>query len=215
LAVLTDIDPNLYKDFLLESLETKVQVSSTGTGKRKRTLSAEKLAKNWAIGLDAAKQMLKERTQHRVRTVANPSLSRQFRTNNCQLHYRQLRCDMYMDTLDAKTVMSKWGNKDAQIFATIFGWHWAFRIKSKADAHLGLSTLFARDGVPNIMVMDGAKEQVLGDLWRNCREAGCHVKQTEPHSPWMNMAKNGVRELKKGSARQMLLEHSPKQPAVG
>jgi hypothetical protein len=118
---------------------------------------------------------------------------------------------MYTGTLDAKTVVSKRGNKYAQIFATRFGWYRAFPIKAKSDAHLGLSTLFARDGVPNVMVMDGAKEQTLGDFQRKCREAGCHVKQTEPHSPWKNMAENGVRELKKSLARQMLLKHSPKR----
>jgi hypothetical protein len=46
LAVLTDINPNLHEDFFLESLETNVRVSATGTGKGKHTLSAEKLAKN-------------------------------------------------------------------------------------------------------------------------------------------------------------------------
>ena len=35
-------------------------------------------------------------------------------------------------------------------------------------------------------------------------------KQTERDSPWINMAENGVRELKK-SSRQMLLKHSPKR----
>jgi hypothetical protein len=44
--------------------------------------------------------------------------------------------------------------------------------------------------------MDGAKEQTIGDFRRKCREAGCHIRQTEPHSPWMNMAEIGVRELR-------------------
>ncbi len=118
---------------------------------------------------------------------------------------------MYTDTLDAKTVTSKRGNKYAQIFATRFGWYRAFPLKQKSEAHEAVSILFARDGVPNTMVMDGAREQTLGDFRRKCREASCHIKQTEPHSPWMNMAENGVRELKKASARQMLKRHSPKR----
>jgi hypothetical protein len=32
------------------------------------------------------------------------------------------------------------------------------------DAHEALSLLFHRDGVPNIMVMDGAKAQIQGGL---------------------------------------------------
>jgi hypothetical protein len=157
-AVLTDIDPNLHDDFFLESLERDVKVSATGTGKRKHTLSAERLTKNWAISLDSAKQTLDVMTQRGVRTVGNPGLSRRFRINDRQLRYRRLRCDMYTDTLDVKTVVSKRGNKYAQIFATRFGWYRAFPIKAKSEAHQGLSTLFARD----VMVMDGAKEKILG-----------------------------------------------------
>jgi hypothetical protein len=108
--------------------------------------------------------------------VANPSLSRRFRTNNRQLRYTRLRCDMYMDTLDAKTVVSKRGNMYAQIFATRLGWYWAFPIKAKSDAQSALSTLFARDGVLNVMVMNGAKEQIPGDFRRKCCKAGCHVR---------------------------------------
>ena len=118
---------------------------------------------------------------------------------------------MYTDTLDAKTVTSKRGNKYAQIFATRFGWYRAFPLKAKSEAHEAVSILFARDGVPNVMVMDGAREQTLGDFKKKCREASCHIKQTEPYSPWMNAAENGVRELKKASARQMLKKHSPKR----
>jgi hypothetical protein len=77
-------------------------------------------------------------------------------------------------------------------------------MKAKSEAHEAASLLFARDGAPNAMAMDGAKEQMLGDFRRMCREASCHIKQTEPCSPWMMAAENGVRKLKKASARQML-----------
>jgi hypothetical protein len=210
-AVLSDIDPNLHDDFLLKSLQRNVKISSTTTNKRRGTLTAERLAKNWGISLDSAKQTLDVTTQRGVRTTANPSLSRRFRTNDRQLRYRRLRCDMYTDTLDAKTVKSKQGNKYAQIFATRFGWYRAFPLKAKSEAHEAVSTLFARDGVPNVMVMDGAREQTMGDFRKKCREASCHIKQTESYSPWMNAAENGVRELKKASARQMLKKHSPKR----
>jgi hypothetical protein len=77
------------------------------------------------------------------------------------------------------------------------------------EAHEVVSTLFAQDGVPNAMVMDGAREQTLGNFRKKCREASCHIKQMEPHSLWMNTAENGIQELKKASTRQMLKKHSP------
>ena len=37
-----------------------------------------------------------------------------------------------------------------------------------------------------------------------------HVKQTEPHSHWMNAAEGAIRELKKGHGRNMVCERSLK-----
>jgi hypothetical protein len=42
-----------------------------------------------------------------------------------------------------------------------------------------LTFLLQREGAPNTMIMDGAKEQVMGMFRRKCREAGICVKQTE------------------------------------
>jgi hypothetical protein len=120
----------------------------------------------------------------RSQNCPNPSMSRRFWTNDHQLQHRRLRCDMHADTLDAKTVTSMQGHKHAQIFATRFGWCCAFPIKAKSEAHEAVSTLFARDGAPNVMAMlDGARELTLGNFRKKCREASCHIKQTEPHSP--------------------------------
>jgi len=79
-------------------------------------------------------------------------------------------------------------------------------MRTKSQAHETLSLLHKRDGVPNIMVMDGAREQVHGDIRRKNREVGAHVKETEPHLPWMNAVEGAIRELKKGNGR----EQSPK-----
>ena len=61
------------------------------------------------------------------------------------------------------------------------------------------------------MVMDGAKEQVMGMFRRKCREAGIWVKQTEPYTPWSNAAEAAIRELKKGIGRQMVRSRAPKR----
>ena len=48
------------------------------------------------------------------------------------------------------------------------------------------------------MVLDGSKEQVLGDFKRKLCEADCHLRQTEPYSPWQQAAEGCIRELKRG-----------------
>jgi hypothetical protein len=79
------------------------------------------------------------------------------------------------------------------------------------DAHEALSLLFHRDGVPNIMAIDGAKAQIQGGFRRKLREAGCHIKQTEPHAPKSNAAEGSIRELKRGVGREMVRSGAPKR----
>jgi hypothetical protein len=62
-----------------------------------------------------------------------------------------------------------------------------------------------------VMVMDRAKKQVEKDFRRKLRGAGCHIKQTEPHTQSSNMGELAVRELKKGVGRQMLRSGFPKR----
>ena len=79
----------------------------------------------------------------------------------------------------------------------------------KLQANEGLSLLLQREGAPNTMIMDGAKEQVMGMFRRKCREAGVHVKQTERYTQWSNAAESAIRELKKGVERQMVQSKAP------
>jgi hypothetical protein len=54
------------------------------------------------------------------------------------------------------------GNKTVQVFCTADGWARAFPTNKEHVAHETHSLLFYRDGVSNMMVMDGAKAQLQG-----------------------------------------------------
>jgi hypothetical protein len=84
-------------------------------------------------------------------------------------------------------------------------------MKKESESHEALSLLFHRDGVPNVMVTDGAKAQVEVELRRKLCDAGCHIKQIEPHKQSSNMGEGGVRKLKIGIGRQMLRYGCPKR----
>ena len=60
------------------------------------------------------------------------------------------------------------------------------------------------------MVMDGALEQVQGKFHHKCRQAAVHVKQTEPHMPWLNSAGSAIRELKHGLGHKMVQSSAPR-----
>jgi hypothetical protein len=117
---------------------------------------------------------------------------------------------MYTDTMYS-TILSRQGNKADQIFCTDFGFVREFLMKRESEAHEALSLLFHRDGFRNVMVMDGAKAQVEGEFRRKLCDAGCHIKQTEPHTQSSNMGEGGVREFKKGVGRQILRSGCPKR----
>ncbi|KAL7481938.1 hypothetical protein ACHAW6_007626 [Cyclotella cf. meneghiniana] len=91
----------------------------------------------------------------------------------------------------------------AQMFATDFGWSRSYPMSRKSQAHDALGLLFAWEGVPPKMIVDGAKEMRLGEFARKCKEATCYLQGTEPYSTWSNSTKREIRELKKGAARKL------------
>jgi len=207
---LLDISHVFNDHSLAYEIKRSINVASVNIKERRNGIDAQMLARNFGIGLDTAKKTLKVTTQRGVRSVANPTLSRRFRTNDRQLRYKRLPVDMFTDTMISK-VKSRRQNQYAQIYATAEGWTRAYPMQTKSQAHETLSMLHQQVGVPNVMIMDGSKEQTLGQFRHKCRQAGSHVKQTEPYSPWQNAAEGAIRELKKGSGREMVRSRAPKK----
>ena len=58
------------------------------------------------------------------------------------------------------------------------------------------------------MIMDGSKEQTLGEFRRKNREVRTHLRLLEPDTVKSNSAKGAIRELKKWSGRDMIRERS-------
>lgn len=189
----------------------EMQCCSTTTRKRRGEIDYITLANRWQIPLDKAKTTIERTTQRGVRTCPHPTLSRRYGTNDRMLRYRRLPCDIYGDTVmvNAKKYTSARGNVYAQVFATDFGWSRAYGMAKKSEAHEALSLLFHRHGVPDQMIVDGAKELRKGEFGRKCKEAFCYLKGTEPYSPWQNAAERENKELKKGAGRKMTASGAP------
>jgi hypothetical protein len=136
---------------------------------------AATLNKNWGIGIEAAKRTHLVTTQRGIRRMIHPRLTKRCKTNDRQLQYLHLPVTIFTDKIYS-TILSRQQNKAAQIFCTDFGFVRAFPMKLESEAHEALSLLFHRDGVPNVMVMDGAKAQTDGKFRMKMRDAGCHIK---------------------------------------
>ena len=160
--------------------------------------------------LGCGKRTIRATTSRGIRSVLDPTISRRYPTNDRQLRYRRLPLEMYLDTMKA-SIRSRNGNKYAQVYCTRSGWTLAIPMQSKSDAHETLSLLFSRHGVPIILIIDGAKEQVQGKFKRKARQADCRLKRTEPYSPWANAAEGAIRELKKSFGRKMLRSKAPRK----
>jgi hypothetical protein len=91
-------------------------------------IDAETLAKNWGIGIEAAKSKRLVTTQRGIRRMVHPSLTKRYKTNDKQLRYRRLPVTMYTNTMYS-TILSRQMNKAAQIFTTDFGFVRAFPLK--------------------------------------------------------------------------------------
>ncbi|KAI2488761.1 hypothetical protein MHU86_25815 [Fragilaria crotonensis] len=149
-----------------------------------------------------------------------PSMSLSVTSPTLEIHsfarsIASLRSSSTGKQLDPQLLARNWGiditTARRTVFATSDGWCRAYPMAKKSLAHAGLSQLFQREGVPNVMVMDGAREQTMGLFRKKCREVGTRVRQTEPHTPWSNAAEAAIRELKKGIGRQMVRSVAPKR----
>jgi hypothetical protein len=124
----------------------------------KAGVDAAKLANKWGIGIEAAKRTRLVTTKRGIRSMIHPSLTKWYKTNDRKMRYRRLPITMFTDTMYS-TILSRKQNKAAQIFCTYFGFVRAFPMKLESKAHEASSLLFHRYGVPNVMVVDGAKAQ--------------------------------------------------------
>jgi hypothetical protein len=65
----------------------------------KAGIDAATLAKNWGIGIEAAKSTRLVTTQRGIRRMTHPSLTKRYKTNDRQLRYCRLPVTMYTDTM--------------------------------------------------------------------------------------------------------------------
>ena len=117
-------------------------------------------------------------TQRGLRTSPNPLLSQQYGTNDQMSRHRRLPADLFTDTLEAG-IFSHRGKRYAQVYALRKTLCKAYPMARKSDAHETLSLLCAHEGVPNTLVMDGAREQVMGELRHKARQADLHGKMLQ------------------------------------
>jgi hypothetical protein len=106
---------------LLKEMTSHVHISEVNMSSLKVGMcdgdgvDATTLAKNFGIGIEAAKRKRLVTTQRGVKQMIHPSLSVRFRTNDMQLRYRRLPVTWFTDIMFSNS-KSRQGNKASQFF---------------------------------------------------------------------------------------------------
>ena len=177
--------------------------------KQSEKLTPEQLAKKWGIGLKTAKRTLLATTHRCVKTVGD--LTRRFRTDKTHMRYRRLSTkhgQFYVDTLHSK-VKSIRSYKCGNLYTNNLGFRKFFPMTTESETPSTLQTFITMVGLPPALHADNAKVFVEGDVKRKCQKYGIAQSFTEPHSPWMNRAETGIREIKAYGRKVMQKTQAP------
>jgi hypothetical protein len=199
-----------YDDFVKSKITPKPSASKVaGTKSKPRyRLTPEILSQKWNIGLEAAKRTLNVTTQRGIKTVPDPSISRRWGTNDRSMRYNRLKSDLFTDYMFANTTSTR-GNSGGQVYINSTDWIKIYPTASKGDCHQTFDLLAHREGVPDVLISDQAKEETMGQMRKKVREAGVHYKECEAYSPFQNRAEAGIRELKRAVKRSMVKKATP------
>jgi hypothetical protein len=115
-AKLPDLSSVLDDGTLFAELDdTNLNLNIKSEMRDKADVDAVTLAKNWGIGLEAAKRKRLVTTQRGVRRMIHPSLIKRYKINDRQLIYRRLPVTMYTDTMFS-TILSRQNNKEPSLY---------------------------------------------------------------------------------------------------
>ena len=198
------------KSFYTEgSDEADYRSTCTLNSNATNSLTPEGLAKLWGIGIKIARRTLKATTHQCVRTVGD--LTRRFRTKKAHMRFRRLTTrhgQFYVDTLKSK-VKSIRGFTCGNLYTNNLGFRKFFPMSSETETPPTLQAFITLVGLPQAIHSDNAKAFVEGDFSRKCTKYDIKQTFTEPHSPWMNRAETGIREIKAYSRRTMADTQAP------
>jgi hypothetical protein len=173
-------------------------------------VDAEQLAKIFRIDLSTAKNTLNVTTQ-RVKRSADPSLSRNYDSNDRMLRYKRINEHFFMDTfyVTKKAGKSLRGNACMQIFVTDKGYVFVQAMKTESEVSKAVKAFTKAIGAPDAIICDGARAQVMGDTKAFLDKIGTTLRQLERNTPWSNRAELYVGLVKEAVRKDLKLSNCP------
>ena len=177
---------------------------------RHTSVTAQDLSERWHIGVGQAMETLKRTTQRLVRSATMP-LGRRYRVDRFY-ERKRLPGDWSTDTLDGR-VVSRDGNKFAQVFANKGYFAHIYPMDKKSKAGDALRLFCAEFGIPDRLTFDGSKEQTgTGtEFMKQIRKNDIDYHVTEPDRHNQNPAEGVIREIRKKWFRVMVRKRVPRR----
>ena len=140
-------------------------------------IDAKHLAKVWRISHKEAERTLEVTSQHSTRTQ-DPTLSRNYGTNDRMLRYKRINEYFYMDTFFAskKKGKSSRGHTCCQLFVTDKGFVYVVPMRRKSDVLAAVKQFAKEIGAPDAFVADMSGEQMSADMKKFCLDIGTTLR---------------------------------------
>ena len=163
--------------------------SHSTSASRPRGVTPEHLSKIWRISQEDTRRMINTTTQTSVRTQ-DPTLSRNYGTNDRMLQYKCIQDYFFMDTFFAtkKGGQSSRGHTCCQLFVTDKGFLYVVPMRRKSEVLQAIKQLAKEIGVPSSIIADMSGEQMSHDVRKFCNDIGTTLRALEECTPWSNKA---------------------------
>ena len=158
----------------------------------------------------AAKRTLEITSQHSRRTD-DPTLSRNYGTNDRMLRCKRVKEHFFMDAFFAtkKAGKSTRQNTCCQLFVTDKGFAYVVPMKSKSEVLQAVKQFAKEVGAPDAIICDMSGEQTSKSLRKFCHEIGTTLKVLEEGTPWANKAELYVGLIKEAVRKDMKDSNCP------
>ena len=136
-------------------------------------------------------------TQTSVRTE-DPTLSRNYGTNDCMLQYKHIQDYFFMDTFFAtkKGGRSSRGHTCCQLFVMDKEFLYIVPMQRKLEVLQAIKQFAKEIGVPTSIIADMSSEQMSHDVRKFCNDIGTSLRALEEGTPWSNKAELYIGLLK-------------------
>ena len=185
-------------------------MASTSQAGKSRGVDPKHLSKIWRISHEDAQRTIDVTTQTSIRTD-DPTLSRNYSTNDRMLRYKRIKDFFFMDTFFA-TKKGGQSSRDytcCSLFVTDIGIIYVVPMQKKSEVVLAIKQFAKEIGAFDPLVADMSGEQMSSEVKIFFNDIGTTLRAIEEGTPWSNKAELYIGLIKKAVRKDMCKSDSP------